>query len=76
MRRAIAQVQMQRVRTLAYQDALLRQRDSRRRGRADVGNEHSLPNRCALGALNILDVKYELREALVKNPWLNLKGSL
>ena len=74
--RAINQVQVKRVHILAHQDALLCQRDSRRRRITDIGDEYSLPDGCALRALYVLYVEHQLRKTFVKHAWLDLKRGL
>jgi len=74
--RAVAQVKMQPVRPFAHQDAFPRQGDAGRGGSADISDENSLPNGCALRALHILNVEYELGETLVENPRLHFERHL
>src|SRR5260370_24222961 len=70
------EMKMQRVPPLGDQDTFAGQRYARIGGVGNVGEKHTLPNRCALGAVHVLHVEHVLGKTFVENPWLHFKRNL
>ncbi len=73
---AIGQVKVEHLWAFADQDALPRKSNAGRCRRADVGDEHALPDGGALRRLYILNVKHEFREAFIEDSGLHFKRRL
>src|SRR5216683_4649590 len=69
-------MQVERIRALADQDSLLCQSNLGSSGSGGVSDEYPLPDGGTLCALDVVDVKYLLRKALVENPRLDLERNL
>src|SRR5258708_37057673 len=70
------EMKRQTVPPLGDQDAFAGQRYARIGGVGNVGEKHTLPNRCALGTVHLLAVEHVLGKTFVENPWRHFKRNL
>src|SRR5579863_1163926 len=73
---AIGQVEMQRLRTFAYENALLCEGNSRRRWNGGISDKNALPDGRTLGCFHILYIEDQPGKAFVENAWLDFEGRL
>src|SRR5947207_15897446 len=69
-------MQVQSVATLADKDSLLCQGNSRSRRITHVSEKYTFPHRRSFPALHVVNVKHQLRKALIENSRLDFKRNL